>query len=130
MVPIPVAVGRWLCERVLIEQGTTNPSLIAAFTGLGVEQFPARPLPFSVFSTLTDAEGQGTISLRFNSLESGEMIYRSDRGILVSDRLTTVNVHFRVERVVFPEAGFYEVSLHVDDDLVTARRLRVHLLGD
>jgi uncharacterized protein DUF6941 len=130
MVPRPVAVGLWLCERVLIEQGTTNPSLIAAFTGMGVEQVPARPLPFSVLSTLTDAEGRGTISLRFSSLESGEVIYRSNRTFLVADRLTHVNVHFRVERIVVPEAGFYEASMYVDDDLMAGRRLRVHLLGE
>lgn len=105
MTPAPTAIGLWICERVVIEQGTKNPNIIAAFDGLGVEQFPARPLPFSVFSTLTDAVGRGTISLRACSLQSGDVIYRNDRGFISTDRLTAVNIHFRVETIDFPLKG-------------------------
>jgi hypothetical protein len=105
MTPTPTAIGLWICERVVIEQGTRNPSVIAAFDGLGVEQFPARPLPFSVFSTLTDAVGRGTISLRVCSLQSGDLIYRNDRRFTSTGRLTAVNIHFRVETIIFPVQG-------------------------
>ena len=69
MVPAPVAVGLSICEKVIVEEGTKNVSLISTFRRLRLRGFPARSRPFCVFATLLDGEGNGTINLEITDWE-------------------------------------------------------------
>jgi hypothetical protein len=42
MVPTPEVLGLSVCERVIIEEGTGDPSLINIFRSKSVENFPSR----------------------------------------------------------------------------------------
>ncbi len=70
MVPLPTVLGLIVCEKVIIEQGTRNVSLVTCFNGLVVERVPTPPCTFAVYSTLTDGQGRGTIALVISSLET------------------------------------------------------------
>jgi hypothetical protein len=59
MTPKPVFIGLLLCDRVILDQGTSSPSAIGIFTGLAVESFPSESQRFSVLKVLTDAQGVG-----------------------------------------------------------------------
>jgi hypothetical protein len=76
MVPVPVAVALSVCEKVIVEEGTKNVSLISTFSRLRVTEFPARPQPFCVFATLLDGEGDATVSLEIAPRKPGRISTR------------------------------------------------------
>lgn len=130
MTPTPAAIGLWICERVIIESGTTNPSLISLFSGIAVRELPAASAPFSVFASLTDGQGRGRIGLQVEYLKNGNTIYQQEREIQMPSPLLVVNVHFRIRQIRFPGEGEYGVNLLVDDELLARRRLRVYTSGE
>jgi len=75
MVPDPTALALLLCEQVIVDQYSRNPSPISIFTGLAVGQFPSDPQRFSVFAALTDTQGDGRLELRASRLDTGEEFY-------------------------------------------------------
>src|SRR5262245_28245689 len=126
MIPAPVAMGLFLCEQVIVDRRTNNPSPINIFTGLAVERFPSEIQRFSVFAALTDGQGEGTIELAGHRMDSGELVYSQRHPIRFVDRRLVVNVDMRVRNIRFPVAGAYEFVLLVDGDLVARRALRVY----
>jgi hypothetical protein len=63
MTPDPTALALILCEQVIVDQQTNNPSPINIFTGRAVDKFPSEPQRFSVFGALTDSKGTARITL-------------------------------------------------------------------
>jgi Family of unknown function (DUF6941) len=125
MVPLPTVVGLIVCERVIVEEGTKNVSLISTFERLNVEGMPSTPRPFAVFTTLTDGQGHGTIELVISNLESAQEVYVRRMPVHFSDRLTDLRVLFQVNRCSFPAGGWYQLSLLIDGELLGSRKLRV-----
>lgn len=39
MTPLPITLGLSICEKVIIEEGTKNATLVSTFTKLNVEDF-------------------------------------------------------------------------------------------
>jgi len=74
MEPRPVVLGLTLCDYFLVEERTKKESLTGTFTGLGVADFPAQVLPFSVFAMLTDGLGSATIIYQFTLTLDGEWL--------------------------------------------------------
>ena len=126
MIPDPTALALILCEQVLVDQLSRNPSPINIFTGLAVQGFPSERQRFSVFAALTDSQGDGRLELRAIRLDTGEQFYAQHYPIHFPDRPTVINVNIRVRAVRFPVAGVYEFLLLVDGSLIAQRRLRVY----
>ena len=126
MVPDPTALALLLCEQVIVDQYTRNPSPINIFTGMSVERFPSDPQRFSVFVALTDTEGEGRLELRAIRLDTGDEFYAQQYPLQFPDRATVVNVNIRVRNIRFPVSGVYEFQLLVDGSLVAQRKLRVY----
>jgi hypothetical protein len=126
MTPPPVALSLILCEQVIVDHQTRNPTPVSIFTGLAVEKFPSDPQRFSVFTSLTNGRGDGTIKLAANRLDTGESVYEQQHRIHFPDPLLVVNVNIRVRAIRFPAAGRYEFVLFVDSDPVAQRTSRVY----
>jgi hypothetical protein len=127
MIPDPTALALLLCEQVIVDHHSRNPSPINIFTGLAVEEFPSAPQRFSVFAALTDSQGNGGLELRAIRLDTGEQFYAQQYPIHFPDRATVVNVNIRIRGIRFPASGVFEFLLLVDGTLVAQRRLRVYL---
>jgi hypothetical protein len=125
MQPPPQALSLTICERVIIEQGTKNPTLIGLFLTRKVETFPSEPVAFSVFIPLTNGRGTGRIKLVAVRLQTDEQIYLQHGEIAFPNPLMVVNVHFRVNKIAFPGSGVYAFMLLVDDDVIAERRIEV-----
>ena len=107
MVPLPTVLGLIVCEKAIVEEGTKNVSLLSTFERLNVERVPSTPRPFVIFATLTDGQGDGTISVVVTHLETDEVV-RVFRGpIHFPNRLTEVRILFRVNGLSFPVPGFH-----------------------
>src|SRR5438067_1242370 len=96
MVPTPTALGLIISEQVIIDQKTRNPSPINIFSGMGVERFPSDPQRFSVFTTLTDGQGIGTLELVGIRLDTGAGVYHQRYPLNLPNRRTMMNVNIRV----------------------------------
>ena len=126
MFPTPHALAAMLCDRVIIEQGTRNPTLVGSFLGRAVEKFPSEAVAFSVFVPLTDGFGTAIIELVAVRLETDEQIYSQRGEVTFPHRFAVVNIHFRVSKIEFPAPGSYAFMLLIDGDLITERRLNVY----
>jgi hypothetical protein len=124
MTPDPTALALMLCEQVIVDLHSHNPSLVGIFTGLAVEDFPSEAQRFSVFAALTDAQGLGRVEVRCIRLDTGDQVYAQQYPIEFPDRATVVNV--RLRHVRFPVKGAYDFLLLVDGHLISQRRLRVY----
>lgn len=126
MNPSPTAVGLFLCEQVIVDQHSRNPSPINIFTGMAVEAFPSARQRFSAFATLTEGNGNATMKLVANRLDTGDEVYSRSYPIGFPDRVAVVNIMIRLNDISFPAAGVYEFVLLVDGDSIARRRLRVY----
>jgi hypothetical protein len=132
MITRTTALGLAVCETVIVDSHTQNPSLVGIFTGLGVDGFPSDPWRLSVAAFLTGSAGEGTIEVRAIRLATGEQIYRQQGRISFRDQTDVVNVVFRIHKIRFPAPGFYLFQLLIDGQLVPTaqRRLRVYRLSE
>jgi hypothetical protein len=62
MSPLPVVLGLTICEKIIVEEGTKNLTLISTFNKINVDSFPSAPQKFNVFTVLTEGQGHGTIN--------------------------------------------------------------------
>jgi Family of unknown function (DUF6941) len=125
MTPNPTVVGLWICERVIYEYRTMNPSIISIFNLWRFPAFPTECRPFSVICGLTDAQGTGRIELRVSDAESNDRIFTQFGPIRFPDRLLVVHGHFRVKELSFPWPGVYSFDVFVDGEYLCSQRLRI-----
>jgi hypothetical protein len=125
MVPPPVVLGLSICEKVIVEEGTRNVTLVSTFTKLVVGEFPSPSQKFAVYTVLTEGEGEGTIDLVVTQLETSEKVFEGSLPVRFTDRLMELRILFRVMTCVFPEPGMYQITLLLDGEWLAQRSLRV-----
>jgi hypothetical protein len=125
MTPPSVAVSLILCEQVIVDRDSGNPSPINLFSSWHVDTFPSDPQRFFAFAFLTNGRGTGTVRLVASRLDTGEAVYEREAPISFPDPLTVVYIRIRVQAIRFPVPSLYEFVLFVDSDPVAQRRLRV-----
>jgi hypothetical protein len=126
MTPPPIAVNMMLCEQVIVDYRTKNPTPVSIFNGLAVEELPSPPQRLSVFAVLTDGRGRSVLRLVVNCLDGGDTVYEQEYPIDFPGPLILVNVNIRVRGIRFPIPARYEFLLFVDSDCVAQRTLRVY----
>jgi hypothetical protein len=125
MNPPPVAVGMILCDYVHLEDGSTRKiSLIGTFHALRVERFPATPR-FYVFVIMTNGVGNARITLKIESLQTGEVVEAGPIDTHFENKLQLLKVYFPVRVCTFPILGWYQASIFVDGDFIAHSRFRV-----
>jgi hypothetical protein len=90
-----------------------------------VEQEPPGTFSFAVFSILTNAEGEVSLELLVEGLDTLEEIYRRSVIYQVTSPLHDVRCLFRIKNCSFPSTGHYQVSLLADGEQVAQRKLRI-----
>lgn len=126
----PVARGLFLCERVIIEEGTRNVSLINCFTRRLVPTFPTPPQQLAVYSALTNGRGTIRMALRVAAMSDDVVAYERSIPIAFPDPLVETRFLFRIHSLVFPHPGSYEFSLLVAETPVAVTRCEVLPVGD
>src|SRR5712692_6122829 len=118
MVPPPNVLGLALCEKVIVEEGTKNITLVNCFTKMFVEAFPSPPQRFALFAALTGGFGDGIIELIGTWLDTDEVIYSFRNTVRFVDRLREVRVVVRVNDCSFPASGRYQFTLMIDGEWI------------
>jgi hypothetical protein len=136
MTPTPTLLGFYICEQVIVDQRSRNPSLISVYTGRGFLGFPTDRVPFSLFCSLTDGLGKGRIRLEVSRLlpddvepDQENVLYVRDEELVCPGRHAIVHSVFRIRDLSFPEEGVYQFPLSIDGEWIASRRLRVYLSG-
>ena len=86
MAQIPTVIGLQVCEKVIVEEGTKNVSLVSCHTILKVRRVPSEPRQFTVFAELIDGAGEVTLEVIVSRLENDQVMYRQARGLTVGNR--------------------------------------------
>jgi hypothetical protein len=126
LLPPPIALGLTLCDYVIVEERTKKVSLVGSFTGIAVSEFPAVPNPFSVFAVLTNGLGDVNVNLVVTQLDTDAEVYVDQMPVHFPDKLAEINLHFRMRRCEFPDAGWYQFTLLADGQWVAQRRVNVY----
>jgi hypothetical protein len=119
----PVARCLFLCEQMIIEEGTRNFSLINCFNHLLFPSFPRAPERFTAFAVLTDGFGEVSLEIVVSALDQLEEIYRRSLRGAFRDRLAEYWLTLRARGLIFPRAGAYQVVLLADGEVIGQTRL-------
>ncbi len=121
----PIALGLFLCEKLIVEEKTRNVTLVNCFTHKTVEQFPAPPFPFVVFAILADGLGDLRIEVLVESLDNLDVICRREVPLQFTSPLQEARCMLRMTDCSFPEAGLYQVQLLASGESVAHCKVRI-----
>ena len=72
---LPVACGLFLCERIIIEEGTRYVTLVNVFTEREATDFPSDPLACAVYASLVSGRGIIPMKLSVSRLNDLSVVY-------------------------------------------------------
>jgi hypothetical protein len=122
----PVVVGLTLCHDVKVDHPSLEHTAVRCFTRLRANPFPANPPSFCVFATLTDGEGEETLTLTVTrQADQQEEVRRIDLPVRFPDRLHVLRCIVRVSRCGFPAPGVYLFTLFMDGEWLAQSALHV-----
>ncbi len=124
----PIAIGMVLCEQVIVEEGTHNVTPVNCFNFRELEVLPGEA-SFFALAWLADGEGELSIRIVVERLDTLEEVYRYTRKFAFTNRLQETRCVAKIRGCQLPVAGYYQVSLIIDDEFVAHRKFRAYLKG-
>jgi hypothetical protein len=121
----PIAIGLSLCEQVVIEENTRNITQVNCFTERTADRFPSDPIPFVAFALLTDGEGEITMEVRVERLDTLDLVYRKSATARFTNPLQTIRCCIRLRSCSFPVPGQYQVTLLANGEFVAQRKIEI-----
>ena len=123
---IPVVVSLMLCEKVIVESKTHNPTFINSFSTRVVRSIPSEPLTFMVCATLTNGQGNIPLEVRIDRLDTMETIRFRQGTATFDDPMVERRLSHTIRDLSFPVAGAYQVLLIAGNELIADRRFEIH----
>ncbi|HVP19825.1 MAG TPA: hypothetical protein VMU36_12610 [Spirochaetia bacterium] len=120
----PVFVALLIADRVITEDNQKK-AIIGTFTQFTVRQLPAALPPWFIYAAVTNIAGEHAFSLNLLFDRSQQVIFSAGGKVSVDEQRRVVELVIQVPNVVFPEEGTYDVSFHIDGDLIATRILDV-----
>jgi hypothetical protein len=126
----PNAAGLILCRLLIVEEKTRNVTLVNSFQRMVVNSFPSGPVPFSVFTTLSDGLGDTMLELVVSRCDTLDEIYSRSFAVRFNDPLKQLRLWWQVRSWSFPVPGAYQFVLQADKEPITQCMLNVLTTGD
>jgi hypothetical protein len=126
---LPVAQTMTLCDYVIVEERTKKVSLVGRFESIAVDDdFPVRPLPFSVVVPLVGGMGDIPLALAISREEGFELddLERYTGVVPFRNRFQTVYYVMRMRALEFPAPGHYHFMLGSGDVELARAAVRVY----
>jgi hypothetical protein len=120
----PVFVALLLADRVITEDNQKK-AIIGTFTQFTVRQVPASLAPWFVYAAVTNLAGEHSFSLNLVVDRTQQVIFSAGGTLRVDEPRRVVELVIPVPNVVFPEAGTYIVTFHVEGEQIGSRILDV-----
>ena len=125
MTQYPVVIGLLLCEKVIVEAESRNPTLINCFNWRQVQSIPSEPLTFIIHALLTDGEGKVPLVVRIDRLDTMETIITRHGTVTFPDPMAEMRLSQTMRDVEFPVAGAYQALLFAENELLANRRFEI-----
>ncbi len=122
--PEPVFVALLLADRVITEDNQKK-AIIGTFTQFTVRDFPAGLPPWFIYAGVTNLAGEHSFSINLVVDHTQQVIFSAGGTLRVDDPRRVVELVIPVPNVVFPEAGTYVVTFHVEGEQIGSRILDV-----
>jgi hypothetical protein len=108
--PPPRCKAMLLCERTMVEAGTTKVTLIGLIAAHVMQQFPGRTPLMRTFLYLVDGIGEYDITVEVHDLADDRIIFRAKgRRISFPDRLASRLLFFSIPPLPILHPGRYDV---------------------
>jgi hypothetical protein len=122
---LPEVTGLVVCERMDVDPATGTISLIGVAHTLHFSVFPTPVQSLTVYGTLFDGDGEGTMELGIVRLETEVEVYRYQRWHAFAGRGRLMHLEIRPTKCVFPAPGRYSLTHRFDGQLLTHHYLDV-----
>jgi len=121
----PVLVGLLFADRVITEHNGQR-GLIGIFNGLRAPKFPVAFPPWFIYSAVTNLlPGKHSFTLNLICDATNQVIVSLTGEFETAESSQGNELVSVIGRALFPQAGTYTLSFHVDGDYVGARNLEV-----
>jgi hypothetical protein len=122
----PTVLSLTICEKVIVEAGTQNITLVSCFRGLRVDGFPSPPQRFCLFAVLTNGHGEVIIDWHLERLDALTTVKTYQTTVRFTDRLQEIPVSVRLTKLSFPAAGWYQFTMFLNGEPAARRLLHVY----
>lgn len=124
--PLPPCKAILLCEKIIVEQGTGNISVIGIFTGFMVKSVPTKVGRFFVFMQVIDGIGRYDVSVEVHDLHDQTCIARSSPlAIEFADRPNGGHIVIPVPPLPIKREGAYDVVVMADGQEIQRQKFFV-----
>lgn len=131
----PTVLALIVCDEIIDDRVTNKKSLIGMFNNIRVHALPSMHHQLVVYVAMT---GHGTVPVRVELVradditeESGPVLRMDNPGLTFEDPNAVVEAAFKLNGIVFPEAGLYNFRVLSGNHLLAQREFRVHQIeGD
>lgn len=107
---IPVLIAALVCDVATTDPSTRKKSLIGIFDRITVGKFPTTR-PVSVYTKMTDAEGEYKLEMRYIQTDTGKQLAGADGELRSKDRLASIDMVIHFPPLPFPKPGRYEFQI-------------------
>jgi hypothetical protein len=115
--PAPIVKAILVCDYVICEQGTNKKSCIGIFHRIHAREFPCRHGQLAIYASITDAAGEYEFRLTLVDLaDGGEIGKGTTPPLTIPDRLSTAELSFQLQNIVFPHPGKYDFVLYANGE--------------
>ncbi|MCO6436454.1 MAG: hypothetical protein J5J06_05150 [Phycisphaerae bacterium] len=121
----PTAIALVVCDTIYQEPGG-KIALVGLFSSISAHKFPVKHPRMGVFAAVTGVRPKSTARLEIVKAETDQVIVWAEGPFPDEvDPLTTVDMHFIFNNVVFPDPGRYYVRFWGNKHLVLMRPFEV-----
>jgi len=126
----PVVNAMLICDKVLVEAGTSKKSLIGIFENIKAYKFPCGHPFLAVYIKLTDANGMYKFRLELGSLETGAIVGKAEmpKEINITNPLMTHELVFNLAGLRFEAPGKYEFRIFANGEVFGQKTFQVQKL--
>jgi len=123
-IPPPILLSVIICDQVIIDAVTRNPSIIGAFETITAPKYPARHSRLAFFCQLTNGRGKTKISIKLVDVQrEDEIMFEQTVEQEFKDVRQIANFAFNIGGIVFPHPGEYRFQIYGGTELLGERRI-------
>lgn len=112
-----------VCERVIIEQGTGNKTLVGVFNAITSPVFPAVHPFLSIYLSLTNGSGSKNVELRL--VRGAGVVIAASSTVEFDTPNAVVEIIYRFRNVAFLEPGMHSFEVYADEELIFESRFQL-----
>ena len=123
-IPPPVLLSAIICDRVITDKRTNQPSIIGAFETVNAFKYPARHSRLAFFCQLTNGHGKVLITFKLVDVQKEDKpLFEQKIEHEFTDVRRVENLTFNIEGIPFPHPGEYRFQVFAGSTLLSERRI-------